>query len=406
MKIAFGFDIFYPENNGVITSSINLARNLIDMGNEVVFFIPNEKEYKEEVIENGIKLIRVKAIDSYIYKGLKILPYFSWYLNKAFVEQNIDIVHVTSPWLVCVALGRSARKNKTPFLYTHHTLINNPDYINYALKSKKLSQSATSAIWKVIFNPLFKLCWAVTAPSKDTCNELKLHCPSTLPINYISNGIDVSAFSKPKTRDIPKRIVDFGLGDKTFLYIGRLGYEKSIDVLLDGFMLFQKKYKDAKLIIIGKGPAQKDLEQQIQSNNLEKNVLLAGYVLNEDILYSNLLNEINSFVTASLSENQSMTIIESICSGVSIICPNVPNMTDLADEKCAFHFKGGDIEDLANKFTLAYENIDLVKQKRIEAKKNIDRFDGKNVAKQFLAEYQKLLDRKANGFYIPRKTLR
>ena len=38
MRIAFGFDIFYPESNGVITTTINLANNLIEMGHEVYFF--------------------------------------------------------------------------------------------------------------------------------------------------------------------------------------------------------------------------------------------------------------------------------------------------------------------------------------------------------------------------------
>ncbi|MGD1816352.1 MAG: glycosyltransferase [Pleomorphochaeta sp.] len=403
MKIAFCFDIFYPENNGVITSTINLARNLIDMGHEAVFFVPNEKEFQDSVIENGIEIVHVKAVDSYIYKGLKLLPFNSWYLNRTFVKYNVDVVHATSPWLVCVLLGRCARRNQVPFLYTHHTLINNPDYINYALKSPKLSNSATNAIWKVVFNPFFKLTWEITAPSKNTCKELKEHVPSNMPVKYISNGIDISAFLQEKTEKIPQRILDFGLGDKTFLYIGRLGYEKSIDVLLDGFMLFQGTHKDAKLVIIGKGPAQKDLEEQIHKNKLEKNVLLAGYVSHEEIIRSELLNKINSFVTASLSENQSMTIIEALCAGVSIICPDVPNMTDLADESCAFHFKGGDKLALANVFSKAFENLDLVKQKRIEAKKNITRFDGKNVAKQFLEEYEALLERKKNGFFIPRK---
>lgn len=402
MKIAFGFDIFYPENNGVITSSINLANNLIEMGHEVVFFVPNEKEFQDDVIENGIQIVHVKAVNSGIYKGIKLLPYYSWYLNDEFLKHNIDIVHATSPWLVSIALGRCARRNRVPFLYTHHTLINDPNYINYALKNKKVSESATNAIWKIVFNPVFKLVWEITAPSKNTCNELREHVSEEIPIKYISNGIDISAFQKEKTREIPQRIKDFGLGDKTFLYIGRLGYEKSIDVLLDGFMLFQKTHKDAKLVIIGKGPAHKDLEKQIEENHLEKNVLLAGYVSHEDIIYSDLLQSINSFVTASLSENQSMTIIESLCSGVSIICADVPNMTDLADSKCAFHFKGGDKKDLADTFTKAYENLDLVKEKRIESKKNLNRFDGKNVAKQFLSEYELLLERKRNGFYIPR----
>ena len=47
MRIAFGFDIFYPESNGVITTTINLANNLIEMGHEVYFFVPADRGFRE-----------------------------------------------------------------------------------------------------------------------------------------------------------------------------------------------------------------------------------------------------------------------------------------------------------------------------------------------------------------------
>lgn len=405
MKIAFGFDIFYPETNGVITSTLNLANNLIELGHEVVFFIPDEKEYTDTVLGNGIKLIHVKAVDSFIYKGLKVLPYNSGYLNEIFVAENIDVVHITSPWLICVALSRSARRNKVPVLYTHHTLINDPIYINYFFRNMTLAKMSTSAIWKIVFDPIFKLIWEMTAPSKNTCKELKNHIKKDIPIKFISNGIDVSAYENKKTLEIPKVISDFGLGNKTFLYIGRLGYEKGIGTLLEGFTIFHKKFDDAKLIIIGKGPAQKDIEKLILKDSLEKSVLLAGYLEHEAVIKSDLLNSVNSFVTASLSENQSMTIIEALCSGVVCICADVPNMTDLANKESAYYFKPGDSFDLAQIFERAYTNIDEVKLKRIEAKKNIERFDGRNVALEFEKEYLSILQKKAEGFFIPRNSL-
>ena len=61
MHIAFGFDIFYPETNGVITATVNLAKNLIEQGNEVWFFVPKDKGFKETTIENGINIVRVRS---------------------------------------------------------------------------------------------------------------------------------------------------------------------------------------------------------------------------------------------------------------------------------------------------------------------------------------------------------
>jgi glycosyltransferase involved in cell wall biosynthesis len=403
MRIAFGFDIFYPEQNGVITSSINLANNLIAMGHEVVFFVPNEKEFQEDVIEDGISIVHVKALDSFIYQGLKVLPVYSWYLNDVFIEQKIDMVHITSPWLISIALARCARKHRVPVLYTHHTLINDPIYINYFFRNMTLAELSTSAIWQIVFRPVFKLTWKITAPSKDTCKEVRNHVKNRkIAVSYISNGIDVSIYEKPKTREIPKDIVDFGIGDKTFLFVGRIGYEKGLDTLVAGFNILQKKYKDAKLIIIGQGPFEKKLKEEVTKLGLDDSIFFAGFRAHEEIIESELLNNINSFVTASLTENQSMTIIEALCSGVACITADVPNMTNLADEDSALYFKQGNVEDLAKKLEIAYTDIDLIKKKRIAAKKNINRFDGRNVAKEFEEEYYKLLEKKKEGFYIPR----
>ena len=72
MRIAFGFDIFYPETNGVITATINLANNLIDMGHEVYFFVPKDKKFKDDVIEKGIHIIHIKNIHAIFIKTITI----------------------------------------------------------------------------------------------------------------------------------------------------------------------------------------------------------------------------------------------------------------------------------------------------------------------------------------------
>ena len=92
MRIAFGFDIFYPETNGVITTTINLANNLVALGHEVYFFVPEDKQFTDTVIENNIHIIRVKALSTPIYKGIKVLPVQSWYLKKYFLKYKFDEV--------------------------------------------------------------------------------------------------------------------------------------------------------------------------------------------------------------------------------------------------------------------------------------------------------------------------
>lgn len=399
MRIAFGFDIFYPETNGVITTTINLANNLIDMGHEVYFFVPRDHGFKADVIEKGIHVIRVKALPSFIYKGIKLLPVQSWYLSKYFRKYNFDIIHHTSPWLMCQAMNHAARKRHIPVLATHHTLIDNPIYIKYALKSQTLAEAAQKPIWTIVFGPFFRLVWMVTAPNEETCANLRSHVEG-IDVRYVSNGIDTGRFIDNHPDEPLPQIPEEWIGRNTFLFIGRLGFEKAIDVTLESFALAAEENPSIKLIIIGQGPAHSELIQMVKKLNIEDKVLFTGKIDNKDIIASNILKRVNSFVTASLSENQAITVIEALCSGCPVICPDVFNMTTLVEPDSGWYFKGGDVEDMASKILHAAHYLEERDEKSTHSAKYITRFDGRNVAEQFVKLYEELLQMKKDGFYV------
>ncbi len=400
MHIAFGFDIFYPETNGVITSTINLARNLIDLGHKVWFFVPENKGFTDTVIENGIQIVRIKAMPSGIYKGMKIIPVYGWYLYPYLKKFKIDIVHNTSPWLMGMSLNHAARRLHIPSIATHHTLIDNPIYIKYALKSETLSYAAQDAIWRVVFNPFYKLTWIATAPNKATCRQVSDKFPG-LDVRYISNGIDISRFDDTRPiLPLPEAIPEKWLGANTLLYVGRLGYEKAIDVTFDAFSICLKHNPNAKLIIIGRGPAEDMLKRQIKKLKIEDSVLMTGLIPNNQIIDSRLLEKVAAFVTASLSENQAITVIEALCSGAPVICADVENMTALVHPDQGWYFRGGDIYDLASKMDEAINNHELQQEKARNAVKSRSLFDGRKVAEEFIKTYNDLIAMRDSGFYV------
>ena len=401
MRIAFGFDIFYPETNGVITATINLANNLIDMGHEVYFFVPKDKKFDKKVIEKGIHIIRVSNIPAWIYKGLKIFPIHGWYLQKYFFKYHFDIVHNTSPWMMGMALNHAARRFHVPSIATHHTLIDNPIYIKYALKSESLANAATDAIWSIVFKPFYRLTWMATAPNPETVAQVQGKFPN-MPVRYVSNGIDVDRFKHEEDLcPVPSCIPESFIGKKTLLFVGRLGYEKAIDVTLLAFAKTLEKDPEAKLILIGRGPAEDELKKIVKEKKIENSVLFTGLIQNDEIIGSRILNKVAAFVTASLSENQAMTVIEALCSGAPVLCADVENMTNLVSPEQGWYFEGGNVNDLAEKMHYVLNHPEEAKEKGINARKSIDKYDGRNVAKEFLALYEELLEKKENGYYAP-----
>ncbi len=400
MRIAFGFDIFYPETNGVITTTINLANNLVDLGHEVYFFVPEDKQFTDDVIENNIHIIHVKALSTPIYKGIKVLPVQSWYLRKYFLKYNFDVIHCTSPWLICQAMNHCARRMHIPVLATHHTLIDNPIYIKYALKSTTLANIAQKPIWPIVFEPFFRLVWMTTAPNQETCKNIREHIPG-LEVRYVSNGIDIERFKKiPSGQSIPQ-IPEGFVDENTFIYVGRLGFEKAIDVTIKGFAKAVKENPLLKLLIIGQGPAHKELVELVEELNLsDKNICFTGLVDNHILVDSGVLRKAVAFITASLSENQAITVIEALCSGCPVICANVFNMTALVDKDSGWYFEGGNDSDLADKILYVAAHKEERDQKSVNARKSIDKYDGKKIAKQFESIYLELIDKKKQGFYV------
>ena len=402
MRIAFGFDIFYPETNGVITATINLANNLIAMGHEVYFFVPKEHKFNENTIEKGIHIIHVKNVPAWIYKGLKLFPIQGWYLQKYFKKYHFDIVHNTSPWLMGQALNHTARRYHVPVVATHHTLIDQPTYIKYALKIDALANAATEAIWPVVLRPFFRLTWLITAPNRHTCKQLKEKNPDK-DVRFVSNGIDISRFDENRPQlPLPDGIPASFFGDRTFLFIGRLGYEKSLDVAIAAFAECHEKNKDAKFLIIGQGPAEHDLKAQAKTLGLTENeILFTGLVPNDEIIGSRVINKTLCFVTASISENQAMTVIEALCSGSAVICADVESMTDLVSENQGWYFKSGNSHDMAQKMDYVLNHIDEVREKRENALESKNRFDGRIVAQQFEDIYKELIQKGKDGYYVP-----
>lgn len=401
MNIAFGFDIFYPETNGVITTTINLANNLIKMGHKVFFFVPKEKGFTDSVIEDGIHIVRVRNIPAWIYKGLKLFPVYGWYLMPYLIAYHIDIVHNTSPWMMGNALNHAARRLHIPSIATHHTLINNPIYIKYALKLESLANAATDAIWPVVFGPFYRLTWMATAPNEGTCQEIRERFPE-LDVRYVSNGIDISRFeNKAPVCPLPKQVDPSWLGDKTLIFVGRLGYEKAIDIAIEAFSKCVERLPDAQFLIIGQGPAEENLERVLTYTEGRDQIHMTGMIPNEELIGSKLLSKGAAFVTASLSENQAMTVIESLCSGLPVIAADIDNMRAIFSEKEGWFFEGGSADALCEVMCHVLTHKEERDEKAANAVKLINRFDGRDTAKQFLSLYKELLHKRDEGFFVP-----
>jgi glycosyltransferase involved in cell wall biosynthesis len=389
MTIAFAFEIFYPTVNGVITSSVNLAENLIARGHRVVFIAPKTKEFQKPLIHDVIPVYYIDSSESMIYPGMRASLPWSRHVITVLKKEEVDVVHITGPWLLCAAAIRGARKLDLPIVHTFHTMLHEPTYIKYFAKFNLLVPVFQAIAWEY-FKPYIRRSDVMTGPSKYACEELREHYPGA-DIRHISNGVDISRFESYAGFEETRRNYP-PYNNRSFLFVGRLGAEKSVDQLVSAMHHVVGQLPDARLFIVGAGPGQERFENQARRLKLRKHVHFLGRIPHEELLESGLIQHARAFVTASVTENQPMTVIEAICCGVPIVVADVPGIRELLDGN-GLLFPRGDVESLAANMVRIGSDDGLYGEFRSRSFAFRDRFDGRNVAKEFEGVYRELIRR-------------
>lgn len=387
MKVAIVFEIFFPTVNGVITSSVNLAENLYAQGHEVIFIAAEWDAFQEPVINGRFPVHYIQSSANWAYPGMRNVLPWNRKVQTILANEHVDILHITGPWLLTYAAVRAARRLRIPVVHTFHTMLHEPSYIIYLFRFRFLVPFAQAIAWW--WYSLYVLKSAVnTGPSQMVADQLQEHFPDS-DVRKISNGVDVERFDSPPERSAFQRAYPFH-NDKTFLFVGRLGPEKSVEELIEAMAIVASRDEEVKLAIVGDGPWARRYAAQIRDAHLEDRVMMVGRIPHADLIASGLIHYSRAFVTASTTENQPMTVIEAICCHVPVIVPEVPGITELVDQN-GITFRAHNVSSIAEAI-LSMARDDELHQRCVDATGAMrDTFDGRIVAQQFLEVYREVL---------------
>lgn len=100
-----------------------------------------------------------------------------------------------------------------------------------------------------------------------------------------------------------------------FLYVGRLDYEKNVDMLVNAFINRFSDNEDAKLIIVGSGSCEEYLINKCQH---VENIDFKGKLFGDALI--SCYHSANVFVLPSVFEPWGLVINEALCAGLAVIC--------------------------------------------------------------------------------------
>ncbi len=95
--------------------------------------------------------------------------------------------------------------------------------------------------------------------------------------------------------------------------------------------LILRQVPEAKLVIVGDGPAKADLLNQTKALHLTHQIIFTGEVNNEDV--NQYYHMANVFVSTSNSESQGLTYIEAMATGLKVVVVRSAYTQDLLNHK-------------------------------------------------------------------------
>jgi len=134
-------------------------------------------------------------------------------------------------------------------------------------------------------------------------------------VTTIVNGIDVGRFASEKDRSEFRS--ELGVPDGTPLLgiVARLTPEKDHENLLYAFVRVVSERRDARLVIVGSGPAMSGLKRKAAELGIVDSVRFTGTRLD----VPNILAALDLFVMTSREEGLGITLLEAMAAGLPVV---------------------------------------------------------------------------------------
>ena len=310
MKILITTDTYFPMVNGVITSVNNLYIELKKMGHEVKILTLSHSGYEE--VHGDVSYLKSFGIG--VYPDARIKFPLHNKLVSEIIKWNPDIIHSQTEFSMMMVSKYISNKLDIPHIHTYHTMYE--DYLCYLLGGKLINKNTSAKIIKMLLNSLD----SIIAPTEKAKRSL-LNYGINKPIYVIPTGIDLSKFRQQVSEEEKYELMNMlniKKQDRIIAYIGRIGQEKNISEIISFMPNVMKKNNNMKLLIVGGGPYLDNLRNQVINEGIEDKVIFTGMVNSNEVYKYYKIAEI--FVTASTSETQGLTYLESLSSGCPVVC--------------------------------------------------------------------------------------
>ena len=316
MKILITTDLYTTNTNGVVTSVRNLMEELAKKGHEIRVLTVSEK--LKSHVDGNIYYIKSLPLGA-IYPDVRMpISHHHHRFIQELIDWKPDLIHSQCEFFSYQFAGYISHKTGAPIVHTYHTLYE--QYATYIIPSQRLGAFLVGMLSKY----RLRKADAVVAPTAKVETALRNYGLRN-PIHVVPSGIALEQHQKRITEEerLQKRHA-LGVPEDALVLInlGRLGTEKNLTEVVEFFAMARVNNSKLVLLIVGDGPARKELEETAQRLGVQDAVIFTGMVSPDEVHTYYQLGDV--FVSASTSETQGLTYVEAAANGLPLLCRKDP----------------------------------------------------------------------------------
>jgi glycosyltransferase involved in cell wall biosynthesis len=330
MRIVIIAEVFLPKIDGVVHRTMNLIRQLLHFGDEVLVIAP------EATGGQGcpVPVVEVPSFSFLLYPEYRIgLP--DRRLSDVIREFAPDVLHYVNPFAFGFRCYDVLHRTgvRVPTVFSFHTL--------YGEFVKKYN----------LLKPLSLLLWWLMKEYHNRA-DVNLTVSSVMQQDLAKRGFRRVRYWPPavdsllfhpgsRSADMRARLGRGHPEKKLLLTVSRLAPEKNVGFLAD----LLDQFPDACLAVVGDGPQRPELERRFAG----KNANFLGYLRGAELAAA--YASADAFVYASEMETMGNVVLEAMASGCPVVAPRAGGIPSLVNHgETGLLYAPGDLDE-AVRFT-------------------------------------------------------
>jgi glycosyltransferase involved in cell wall biosynthesis len=241
--------------------------------------------------------------------------------SKIIKKHKIELIHVNN-FAPVIAGSILSRLFDIPVISTIHVVFgeSSPDFWKKWSSQKNISY-LSSIIGPIFENLTIKIpVDAIHSVSKATKKDI-LKVNSKAKVEVIPNGVNLASYDKYASGIYYQNYV---------VFIGRLVFNKNLEVVISSFVEVTKSIVDAKLVVIGFGPMLEEWRKLAAKLGLTRNIQFTEYIDQERKI--DILSKSSALVLPSITEGMPVVALEAFALYKPVLLSDIEPHRDIVDD--------------------------------------------------------------------------